>query len=219
MAAHRRACWRVLLRRGLLARADLRAARRRRAGRVQGNAGARPMPPRRKRGTWKTAQPSEEAMRGEWWTIFDDSTLNDLERQAADANQNLKSRGRAREGSAGDQPDGARAACFPTIDAGFGPTREKLSRGIAASAAGHARARRRRCGARRRACRTKSICSAASHRTVDAANGRHAAERGAVPLRAARVAGGRCAELLQSARTRRRDGCVHAHGDVARRSA
>ena len=24
-------------------------------------------------GTWKTAQPSEEMMRGEWWTIFDSS--------------------------------------------------------------------------------------------------------------------------------------------------
>src|SRR6476620_4895041 len=41
-------------------------------------------------GTWKTAEPSEEVMRGEWWTIFDDAALNDLEKQAADANQNLK---------------------------------------------------------------------------------------------------------------------------------
>jgi outer membrane protein, multidrug efflux system len=37
-------------------------------------------------GTWKTAQPSEELARGQWWTAFDDSTLNDLERQAIDAN-------------------------------------------------------------------------------------------------------------------------------------
>ncbi|SAL18296.1 efflux transporter outer membrane subunit [Caballeronia humi] len=77
-------------------------------------------------GTWKTAQPSEEVMRGEWWTIFADSTLNDLERQAADANQNLKAAAaRVKEARAINQT--ARAGLFPTIDAGFGPTREKLS--------------------------------------------------------------------------------------------
>jgi outer membrane protein, multidrug efflux system len=30
-------------------------------------------------GTWKTAQPSEQIARGEWWTVFNDATLNDLE--------------------------------------------------------------------------------------------------------------------------------------------
>lgn len=46
-------------------------------------------------GTWKTAQPSEEMLRGEWWTIFGDATLNDLEKQAQDANQNLRAAARA----------------------------------------------------------------------------------------------------------------------------
>src|SRR5260370_28656910 len=41
-------------------------------------------------GTWKTAQPSDQIARGQWWTIFDDATLNDLEQQALDANQSLK---------------------------------------------------------------------------------------------------------------------------------
>src|SRR5271169_3067799 len=41
-------------------------------------------------GTWKTAQPSEQIARGEWWTVFNDTTLNDLEQQALAANQNLK---------------------------------------------------------------------------------------------------------------------------------
>ena len=41
-------------------------------------------------GTWKTAQPSEQVLRGEWWTVFNDPTLNDLEHQALEANQNLK---------------------------------------------------------------------------------------------------------------------------------
>ncbi|WP_061115636.1 MULTISPECIES: efflux transporter outer membrane subunit [unclassified Caballeronia] len=77
-------------------------------------------------GTWKTAQPSEEMMRGEWWTIFDDAALNDLEKQAQDANQNLKAAAaRVKEARAINQT--ARAGLFPTLDAGFGPTREKLS--------------------------------------------------------------------------------------------
>jgi multidrug efflux system outer membrane protein len=77
-------------------------------------------------GTWKTAQPSEQVMRGEWWTVFNDDTLNDLERQAADANQNLRAAAaRVKESRAINQT--ARAGLFPTLDAGFGPTREKLS--------------------------------------------------------------------------------------------
>ncbi|WP_244850084.1 efflux transporter outer membrane subunit [Caballeronia sp. SL2Y3] len=77
-------------------------------------------------GTWKTAQPSEEMMRGEWWTLFDDATLNDLERQAQEANQNLKAAAaRVKEARAINQT--ARAGLFPTLDAGFGPTREKFS--------------------------------------------------------------------------------------------
>ncbi|WP_309491476.1 efflux transporter outer membrane subunit [Trinickia mobilis] len=77
-------------------------------------------------GTWKTAQPSEELARGEWWTAFGDASLNDLEKQAADANQNLKAAAaRVKEARALNQA--ARAGLFPTLDAGFGPTREKLS--------------------------------------------------------------------------------------------
>jgi multidrug efflux system outer membrane protein len=77
-------------------------------------------------GTWKTAQPSEEMLRGEWWTVFDDATLNDLERQAQEANQNLKAAAaRVKESRAINQT--ARAGLFPTLDAGFGPTREKFS--------------------------------------------------------------------------------------------
>ncbi|SAL19303.1 multidrug efflux system lipoprotein [Caballeronia udeis] len=41
-------------------------------------------------GTWKTAQPSDHIARGQWWIIFDDATLNDLEQQALNANQDLK---------------------------------------------------------------------------------------------------------------------------------
>lgn len=77
-------------------------------------------------GTWKPAQPSEELARGEWWKVFGDSTLDGLETQALDANQDLKAAiARVKQARALNQS--ARSALFPEIDAGFGPTREKLS--------------------------------------------------------------------------------------------
>jgi multidrug efflux system outer membrane protein len=77
-------------------------------------------------GTWKTAQPSEQIARGEWWTVFNDATLNDLEQQALDANQNLKAAAaRLKESRAIQQT--VRAGLFPTLDAGFSPTYERAS--------------------------------------------------------------------------------------------
>ncbi|WP_109481157.1 efflux transporter outer membrane subunit [Paraburkholderia sp. C35] len=77
-------------------------------------------------GTWKTAQPSEDMARGEWWKVFDDAQRNDLERQALDANQNLKAAAaRVKEARALNQA--ARAGLFPSLDAGFGPTRQRVS--------------------------------------------------------------------------------------------
>lgn len=77
-------------------------------------------------GTWKTAQPSEDVARGEWWTVFDDPKLNDLEQRAIAANQNLKAAAaRVKEARAMNQA--ARAGLFPSLDAGFGPTRQRVS--------------------------------------------------------------------------------------------
>jgi len=39
---------------------------------------------------WKEAQPRDEIAKGNWWIIFDDPILNDLEAKAAAENQNLK---------------------------------------------------------------------------------------------------------------------------------
>jgi NodT family efflux transporter outer membrane factor (OMF) lipoprotein len=39
---------------------------------------------------WKSAQPSDQAVRGNWWEIFGDSQLNALEEQLTTSNQNLK---------------------------------------------------------------------------------------------------------------------------------
>src|ERR1700691_1698935 len=39
---------------------------------------------------WKAAQPSDAQLKGDWWTLFDDSQLNTLEAQIDPANQTLK---------------------------------------------------------------------------------------------------------------------------------
>jgi outer membrane protein, multidrug efflux system len=77
-------------------------------------------------GSWKVAQPAEQSPRGEWWTVFSDLTLNDLEHQAADANQDLKSAAaRVKEARALNQT--TRSERVPAIGAGFGPTLERQS--------------------------------------------------------------------------------------------
>jgi multidrug efflux system outer membrane protein len=75
---------------------------------------------------WKPAQPADAASRGQWWKIFGDSTLDQLEEEALAANQDLKAAAaRVRESRAA--LEAARSAWFPELDAGFGPTRERLS--------------------------------------------------------------------------------------------
>src|SRR5689334_5494766 len=41
-------------------------------------------------GTWKEAAPSDAIARGDWWRVFNDPVLDDLERQATENNQDLK---------------------------------------------------------------------------------------------------------------------------------
>ncbi|WP_413196335.1 efflux transporter outer membrane subunit [Pararobbsia alpina] len=77
-------------------------------------------------GTWKTATPSEALSRGEWWTVFGDPALNDLETQAVAANQNVAAAA-ARLKEARGLQQAARSGFFPKLDAGFGPTREQAS--------------------------------------------------------------------------------------------
>lgn len=75
---------------------------------------------------WKNAEPADAEHRGEWWLVFGDPVLSDLERQAAEANQNLKAAA-ARVQQSRALTRSARAGWFPSLDAGFGPTRERLS--------------------------------------------------------------------------------------------
>jgi multidrug efflux system outer membrane protein len=39
---------------------------------------------------WKQAQPRDEIAKGDWWVVFGDPVLNELEKQATGANQSLK---------------------------------------------------------------------------------------------------------------------------------
>lgn len=68
---------------------------------------------------WKTAQPSAEALRGNWWEIFGDEQLNALEAQVDLANQDLKvAEARFRQARAMIRLE--RASQFPTISAAPG---------------------------------------------------------------------------------------------------
>ncbi|HTZ95999.1 MAG TPA: efflux transporter outer membrane subunit [Terriglobales bacterium] len=86
-----------------------------------------PTPPAYKEmGDWKTAQPNDKNLGGNWWEIFDDPRLNALEQQINVSNQNLK--------AAVAQYQQSRAALryvradyYPTITADPQATREKYS--------------------------------------------------------------------------------------------
>ncbi len=77
-------------------------------------------------GDWKTAQPSDQNLGGNWWEIFQDPQLNALQQRVNVSNQNLK--------AAVAQYQEARAALrytradyYPTITASPAATREKYS--------------------------------------------------------------------------------------------
>lgn len=86
-----------------------------------------PVPPAYKEvGNWKTAQPSEQNLGGNWWEIFNDPQLNSLEQQINVSNQNLK--------AAVAQYQQARAALrysradyYPTVSVDPSATRERFS--------------------------------------------------------------------------------------------
>jgi NodT family efflux transporter outer membrane factor (OMF) lipoprotein len=70
---------------------------------------------------WKEAQPSDAALKGKWWEIYNDPQLNALEEQVSISNQNvLAAEGQYRAARAAVQV--ARAALYPTLTAG--PTAE-----------------------------------------------------------------------------------------------
>jgi len=86
-----------------------------------------PVPPAYKEtGAWKQAQPSEQALGGNWWTIFSDPQLNALEQQVNVSNQNLKA-AEAQFRQARAQLRYYRADYYPTITGGASASRAHTS--------------------------------------------------------------------------------------------
>jgi NodT family efflux transporter outer membrane factor (OMF) lipoprotein len=75
---------------------------------------------------WKTAQPSDDTLRGKWWEIFNDSELNTLEDQVNVSNQSIAS-AEASFMAARAMVREARAQLFPTVTTDPSVTREKQS--------------------------------------------------------------------------------------------
>jgi multidrug efflux system outer membrane protein len=77
-------------------------------------------------GSWKEGEPLDHVSKGEWWEVFGDETLNDLEHRATDANQQLKA-AVARVEQALATARVARSELMPTIDANPSWTRQRYS--------------------------------------------------------------------------------------------
>jgi NodT family efflux transporter outer membrane factor (OMF) lipoprotein len=77
-------------------------------------------------GSWKPAQPNEENLGGNWWTIFQDPELDALELQVNVSNQNLKAaEAQYQEARAALQYN--RADYYPTVTAGASASRTRVS--------------------------------------------------------------------------------------------
>ena len=88
---------------------------------------AMPTPPAYKEiGDWKTAQPNDEHLGGNWWEIFQDPQLNALEAQINVSNQNLKA-AVAQYQQARAALRYARADYYPTVTANPSATRQRYS--------------------------------------------------------------------------------------------
>jgi NodT family efflux transporter outer membrane factor (OMF) lipoprotein len=84
------------------------------------------VPAYKETGAWKQAQPSEQALGGDWWTIFNDPQLNGLEQQVNVSNQNLKA-AEAQFRQARAQLRYYRADYYPTITGGASASRAHTS--------------------------------------------------------------------------------------------
>jgi len=86
---------------------------------------------------WKVAQPQAQISKGDWWKIFGDSELNELETQASGANQQLKV-AVARLAEARAQMDVTRAGLFPNISLSGSYTRQRPSANAPSTSTGKA---------------------------------------------------------------------------------
>jgi NodT family efflux transporter outer membrane factor (OMF) lipoprotein len=75
---------------------------------------------------WKTAQPSDQAQKGNWWEIFQDPQLNSLEEKLSVSNQTLRAAAdRFRE--ARDVLRETRSAFYPLVTASVSPSQNRQS--------------------------------------------------------------------------------------------
>jgi NodT family efflux transporter outer membrane factor (OMF) lipoprotein len=83
-------------------------------------------PPNPAGGGWQPATPSDGMLKGKWWEIYQDPQLNQLEERIATSNMGLR---QALETylAAQDQAKAARAALYPTVSAGPGYSRNRVS--------------------------------------------------------------------------------------------
>ena len=77
-------------------------------------------------GDWKPAQPNDQNLGGEWWTIFQDPQLNELEQQINVGNQNLKA-AEAQFQQARAVLRYYRADYYPTVTTAPSATRTRIS--------------------------------------------------------------------------------------------
>jgi multidrug efflux system outer membrane protein len=77
-------------------------------------------------GTWKEATPADNIARGNWWSVYQDPVLDNLERQAAENNQDLKA-AVARVTQARALARNAKADFFPSLSFGPSASRSRLS--------------------------------------------------------------------------------------------
>ena len=77
-------------------------------------------------GSWKAGTPLDNVPKGTWWEIFGDSTLNELESQATQANQQLKA-SIARVEQARATARVARSELLPTVNFDASYTRQRYS--------------------------------------------------------------------------------------------
>jgi NodT family efflux transporter outer membrane factor (OMF) lipoprotein len=77
-------------------------------------------------GDWRPAQPNDQNLGGQWWTIFQDAQLDELEQQVNVGNQNLKA-AEAQFQQARAVLRYYRADYYPTVTVGPSATRTRIS--------------------------------------------------------------------------------------------
>jgi NodT family efflux transporter outer membrane factor (OMF) lipoprotein len=77
-------------------------------------------------GNWTAAKPADAIDRGDWWSIYNDAELDDLEQRCAAANQSIAAALHAYE-QAHDLVRESRASLYPTVSIGGGASRNRIS--------------------------------------------------------------------------------------------